>query len=190
MRIIVDAIMSDALSEVGDRAEARAMPLMDEDAFRAFYDRTARSVWTYLARMTGDRQLADDLLQEAYYKFYRAGASYENETHRRNALFCIATNVARDASRRRRYVELVPLPDHDDLAADDRTAKRAENRTDLTRAMNQLKPKQREMLWLAYAQGASHEEIAQILGVKAASIKQLLFRARRKLASLLRRSES
>jgi len=190
MRISVDAIMGDALSEVGGRADAeeRALPLMDEDAFRAFYERTARGVWAYLARMTGDRQHADDLLQETYYRFYRAGASYESETHRRNALFCIATNLAHDTARRRRLVEIVSLPERDELAADDRTASRAERRTDLTRAMERLKPRQREMLWLAYGQGASHNEIAQILGLKSASIKLLLFRARRKLAALLRRS--
>ena len=38
--------------------------VMDEDTFRAFYDRTARSVWAYLSRMTGDPHLADDLLQD------------------------------------------------------------------------------------------------------------------------------
>ena len=37
---------------------------MDEDTFRAFYDRTARSVWAYLSRMAGDSRVADDLLQE------------------------------------------------------------------------------------------------------------------------------
>lgn len=190
MRFSVNTIMGDALSELGGRAdaEARAIPLMNEETFRAFYERTARGVWAYLVRLTRDRQLADDLLQETYYRFYRAGASYESETHRRNALFCIATNLARDASRRRRLVEIVPLPEHDELTADDHTASRAENRADLAKAMDRLKPRQREMLWLAYGQGASHEEIAQILGLKAASIKLLLFRARRKLAALLRRS--
>ena len=39
---------------------------VDEEAFRAFYDRTARGLWAYLSRITGDRQLAEDLLQEAY----------------------------------------------------------------------------------------------------------------------------
>jgi RNA polymerase sigma-70 factor (ECF subfamily) len=44
----------------------------------------------------------------------------------------------------------------------------------------------RELLWLAYAQGSSHREIADSLGLKTASIKLLLFRARRRLAKLLR----
>jgi len=49
-----------------------------------------------------------------------------------------------------------------------------------------LKPRQRTLLWLAYVQGLTHEEIAAHLGLHAASIKLLLFRARRRLAGLLR----
>ena len=85
---------------------------MDEDAFRAFYDRTARSVWLYLSRLTGDPQTADDLLQEAYFRFLRADRPYASDAHRRNYLFRIATNLARDRHRRR--VELMPVPDSGD----------------------------------------------------------------------------
>src|SRR5712691_9029522 len=74
--------------------------VMDEDTFRAFYERTARGVWVYLARVTGDRQMADDLLQEAFYRFLRAAATHDSEAHRRNSLYRIATNLARDARRR------------------------------------------------------------------------------------------
>src|SRR5205823_8441327 len=73
---------------------------MDEEAFRAFYERTARGVWAYLARVTGDRQMADDLLQETFYRFLRAAATHDSEAHRRNSLYRIATNLARDARRR------------------------------------------------------------------------------------------
>src|SRR5579872_3143153 len=83
---------------------------MDEDTFRAFYDRTARSVWSYLARITGDRALADDLLQESYYRFLRAERRFESESHRRNYLFRIATNLAHDRRRRGRHAVSVPVP--------------------------------------------------------------------------------
>jgi RNA polymerase sigma-70 factor (ECF subfamily) len=52
--------------------------------------------------------------------------------------------------------------------------------------MAHLEPRQREILWLAYAQGASHNEIARELGLKSQSVRTLLFRARQKLAGLLK----
>jgi RNA polymerase sigma-70 factor, ECF subfamily len=164
--------------------EAAAFP-MDEEAFRGFYDRTARGLWAYLARVTGDRQAADDLLQETFYRFLRASAALESEAHRRNSLYRIATNLARDARRR----SLVRGPTGGDVECVASTGDpgAADRSADLTRAMARLKPRERAMLWLAYAEGASHGEIAEALGVGAPSIKPMLFRARRKLASLLGR---
>ena len=158
---------------------------MDEDAFRGFYERTARGLWAYLLRVTGDRELAEDLLQEAFYRFLRAAATHDSETHRRNSLYMIATNLARDVRRR----ELTRLPlmatnaDIEQVASGD--GGKPEVRADLAKAMSALKPRERAMLWLAYAEGASHEEIAGTLGIQRASMKSMLFRARRKLAALL-----
>jgi RNA polymerase sigma-70 factor (ECF subfamily) len=174
------------------RAEAAAPDAlfeMDEDAFRAFYDRTARPLWVYLSRISGSNDLADDLLQESYYRFLRAGARHEGEAHRRNSLFRIATNLALDGRRRGRRAVLVPLDDEQggsgELPALVDSAAAAERRTDLARAMAQMKPRERQMLWLAYAQGSTHADIAGALGLKAASVRLLLFRARHKLAMLL-----
>jgi len=161
---------------------------MDEDTFRAFYDRTARQVWAYLARITGDRTLADDLLQESYYRFLRAQRAFTSDSHRRNYLFRIATNLAHDRHRRAHGTTSVALPaEHEAGALSDGRdlAAETERRTDLARAMARLKPREREMLWLAYAQGSSHEEIAASLGLRKSSIKILLFRARRRLAAAL-----
>lgn len=171
---------------------AGAVTLMDEEEFRAFYERTSRPLWAYLSRITGNRQEADDILQETYYRFYRAAAAYENETHRRNSLFRIATNVARDAARRAKHRSVVPLDDEGINAPAPRNLgpeRQAQIRTDLARALEQLEPVQRELLWLAYAQGASHEEIAEIVGMKSISIRTVLLRARRKLARLLNGDE-
>jgi RNA polymerase sigma-70 factor (ECF subfamily) len=174
------------LSDVQTRSDGgEALLPMDEEAFRAFYERTSRSVWAYLARITGDRHLADDLLQEAYYRFFRSAASHENERHRRNSLFLIATNLARDVARRGTHAHFVPLS-NDEHDAPDRSHVSTQSRLELGAAMTHLEPRQREMLWLAYAQGASHEEIAEALGLQTRSIKTLLLRARRKLAGLLR----
>jgi RNA polymerase sigma-70 factor (ECF subfamily) len=60
-----------------------------------------------------------------------------------------------------------------------------DRRLDVTRAMDSLQPRERAMLWLAYAQGSSHDEIAKMVGVRPSSMKALLSRARRKLADAL-----
>ncbi len=182
------------LERFGAATEAEEAFQMDEDSFRVFYERTARPVWAYLSRMTGDPRLADDLLQEAYYRFLRASMTHESDAHRRNYLFRIATNLVRDLRRRPR-IDNVPMADgagaieHPDPRSAD-VAGGAARRIDLTRALARLKPRERDLLWLAYAQGSSHQEIAQMLGLKTASIKLLLFRARRRLAALLRGGRS
>ena len=70
--------------------------------------------------------------------------------------------------------------------SDGAAVRRTDARLDLTRAFARLKRRERELLWLAYAHGSSHEEIGAALGLKTGSIKPLLFRARHRLAALLR----
>jgi RNA polymerase sigma-70 factor (ECF subfamily) len=157
---------------------------MDEDAFRGFYGRTAAMVWAYLSRATGDPNAADDLLQETFYRFLRAKVEFENEAHRRHYVFRIATNLVRDRYRRPR-IDAVPLADDSQLEAHGNLAAETERRTDLQRAMAKLNPRDRDLLWLAYGQGSSHEEIAGSLGLKTGSVKPMLFRARQKLKGIL-----
>src|SRR5690348_6128883 len=106
-----DATFND-LDGIDSLHDARASFVMDEDTFRAFYERTARGLWAYLARVTGDRQIADDLLQETYYRFLRAARNHSSEEHRRNSLYRIATNLAKDA-RRRKLLRSTDLVGHD-----------------------------------------------------------------------------
>jgi len=160
---------------------------MTEEAFRLFYEQTARPVWIYLAKMTGDDRLADDLLQEAYYRFLRTRTTFESDDHRRHYLFRIATNLVHDHRRRPQRVStaldiVASSQAHSDSGE---AGERAVRRLDLKRAMGRLKPRERTMLWLAYAQGFSHQEIAEVLGLRASSLKALLHRARGRLIALL-----
>lgn len=159
---------------------------MDEEAFRGFYNRTSSMLWAYIARATNDPAGADDLLQEAYFRLLRSTTTFESEAHRKNYLFRIATNLIRDRFRRPR-IDNAQLPDHreTDIADSGDLARQTQQRSDLARAMAKLSRRERELVWLAYGQGSTHQEIAGVLGLKAGSIKPLLFRARRKLARML-----
>jgi RNA polymerase sigma-70 factor (ECF subfamily) len=182
-----DIVLTD-LERAGAFDDAERTFQMTEDEFRLFYEQTARPVWIYLARMTSDDRLADDLLQETYYRFLRTRTAFESDDHRRHYLFRIATNLVHD-HRRRPHRERLPL---DESVAVDASSEpidmgaRAVRRLDLARAMGKLKPRDRSMLWLAYAQGFSHEEIAGLLGLRTSSLKALLHRARQRLIALLR----
>jgi RNA polymerase sigma-70 factor (ECF subfamily) len=159
---------------------------MTEEAFRLFYERTARSLWAYLARISGDRRVADDLLQDTYYRFLKSTAAIEDEAHRRNYLYRIATNLVMDAKRRPRVEQSgVDARDEAALRAPGDVARDAARRVDIGRAMARLRPRDRALVWLAYVNGSSHKEIADTLGLQTTSIKLMLFRARRRLAALL-----
>lgn len=157
---------------------------MDEDAFRGFYDRTSRQVWAYLYRITGDSHAADDLLQDTYVRFLKATVRLDDETHRRHYLFRIATNLATDRFRRGRGRPAEVDRDTDAIPS---AAGAIDGRLEVSQALGRLRRRERALLWLAYAHGSSHEEIARAMGLRTASVKTLLLRARRRLAQLLGR---
>ncbi len=158
---------------------------LDEAAFRALYDRTARPLWGYIARATGDDSLADDLVQEAYFRLLRSNFEPESEEHAKNYLFRIATNLIRDHFRGAKRAQL-PLEHEPGVTGHEH---QVHLQHDLRRAMMRLKPRERELLWLGHVERFSHKEIAEILGLKAGSIRLLLFRARKKLAAMLQEEE-
>ena len=60
---------------------------MDNEAFAGFYERSARSLWAYLARVSCDPALADDLMQESYVRFLCASFSDDGEVAARRYLY-------------------------------------------------------------------------------------------------------
>ncbi len=159
---------------------------MDHDAFTAFYERTARPLWAYLARVSGNRALADDLLQECYLRFLSARIP-EDELACRRYLFRIGTNLMRDHWRRPSHTAIDDLPNEPAASPDPIRTETIDARQVLASAFPSLRPRERQLLWLAYAEGATHREIAQITGLRETSIRLLLFRAKHKLMRIVRR---
>lgn len=170
----------DSASGLMDRAAGQ----MENDAFAAFYERSARSLWAYLARVSGNAALADDLMQESYVRFLTASQTFDGEVVARRYLFRIATNLMRDHWRSHRTTPIDETPE--EKFASHGHAAQAETIATLGPALRQLRPRDRQLLWLAYAEGYSHREIAEVTGLASASIRLLLFRVRRKAAQLLR----
>jgi RNA polymerase sigma-70 factor, ECF subfamily len=130
-------------------------------------------------------------MQESYFRFLRVRFPEMNQDYMKNYLFRIGTNLLRDHWRHSR-VEPVALAapaeaEQPRAAANQHGERTFQLRSDVMNVMQGLKPRERELLWLAYVEGSSHREIAETIGLKEQSIRSLLFRARNKLATLMRR---
>ncbi|HEX5423874.1 MAG TPA: sigma-70 family RNA polymerase sigma factor [Candidatus Acidoferrales bacterium] len=173
-------------SAIGAAADAFHM---DEQTFCAFYEATGRTLWSYLYRTSGNATLADDLMQESYYRFLRVRFSEADPEYMKNYLFRIATNLLRDHWRHAKVDPPAPETHEDSRIAQAGALAHEEPsaESDVMRAMHDLKPRERQLLWLAYVEGSSHREIAQLAGLREQSVRGLLFRARAKFAKLLHR---
>lgn len=160
-------------------ATADTQARMDEESFRMFYERTARPLRGYLIRMLNDPAAADDCFQESYLRLLKAKLPGEaSDEHRKNYLFRIATNLIKDRKYARQEIE---LPDTME------TAQAPIAGGDVSKILGELKPAQRELLWLAYVERFSHFEIAGMLNLKVQSVRPLLSRARHAFAQALKR---
>ena len=166
---------------VAGRAE---LAPLTEAAFSDFYARTAGPLTGYLRRLTGSAALAEDLAQEAFLRFLCVVRLPDSDDHRRNYLFRIGTNLARDhfrAERRDRGFAEAEWRRREPFVAPCTDPAGA-----LDPILARLSPRDRELLLLAYVEGLTHKEIAGITGLMRGSVKPLLFRARRRFAAALR----
>ncbi len=159
---------------------------MTEAEFQRLYDATSGAIGGYLAAVTGRRDVADDLLQETYCRLLAQSGSKKvaelDALATRRYLFRIATNLLRD---RWRAGEDKPFAEPAEASA----APQLESAIDIRAMLEHLKPREREMLWLAYVEGMDHAEIAAATGLGRLSVRTLLFRARNKAKRFLGEGE-
>jgi RNA polymerase sigma-70 factor, ECF subfamily len=151
---------------------------MDEQEFRALHDATARPILAYLVGVTGRRDVAEDVLQETFCRFLVRQPPSMDANATRRYLFRVATNLLRDRWRKGEDEPWQEIPE-EGLSVD------VDTQVDVRAAMQALKPRERELLWLAYVEGMNHDEIAAATGLRAISVRMLLYRARGKAAGLL-----
>jgi RNA polymerase sigma-70 factor (ECF subfamily) len=162
-------------------AHAEPVSLMEEDAFRSFYLEVAQALLGYLRKTCGNAALAEDVFQEAFYRFLRADLLQRDPPQMKAYLFKTATSLLVDHWRREKRERSWKS------AWNPPAVQAAEKNEDLPQALSELRPVDRALLWLAYVEGFDHGEIASALRLRENSVRVLLFRARNKLARLLGR---
>ncbi len=179
-----EAVLREAI--IAKRPVVCSQPVasMTEEEFCTFYYATAPGLQGYVRRTCGNTALAEDIIQEAFYRFLRAELPEMNASQMKAYVFKIATSLLVDHWRRlgreRLWERIWRSP----------VAQANDRRDDVVEGMSQLKPVERALLWLAYVEGFDHGEIASTLGLKEKSIRVLLFRARKKMARVLGRLKS
>ena len=191
----------DELATLPDADVVRLAQQGRELAFRELVRRYERPVFSLVFRMVRDRELAEDLSQDAFIKVLNHIDRYSPEFKFSSWLFKIANNVAIDHLRRRRIdtismdgspnassaseieASTIELGSDQESALDEMEAK--ELGSSIERAIGGLRPEYRSCIMLRHVEGRSYEEIAATLDLPLGTVKTYIHRARHELRKAL-----
>lgn len=170
-------------------------------AFGELVRRYGDSLLGYLTRISGNREQAEDLFQETFKRVHEKAHTLRGDQFK-SWLYTIATRLAVDGFRRRRQVRLVSLNQKFDC--DDQDSKelgavavaedggdpseetmKAEQKEQVRQALDSLPARQRVTVVLAYYQGLSHRQVAEVMDCSTGTVKRQMYRALRTLAQRL-----
>jgi len=169
----------------------------DPEAFDLLVERFAPQVYAVSFRILGSREEAEDCVQEAFLRAFKALGKFRGEAAFSTWLYRVAVNVANDAARRNKNRPLSAselasanpgddAPDLDRFADDSSDSTMnpelhvvgAERKEIILRAVRSLPEHQRNVIILYDVQGLSYDEIAQVLRTRVGTVKSRLNRAR------------
>ncbi|MCP4218987.1 MAG: RNA polymerase sigma factor [bacterium] len=159
-----------------------SLDVKSKDTFRRFYTTHSKKFWFFVFKTCGDHGLADDVFQESFLRLFRAAPAHLNEPQLKAYLYKISVRLIIDQQRKIKR-ERQYYPEEDVVNKQETSVFLS---LDMQRLFELLKPDERTLLWLAYVEGYSHKEIAEITDMKEKSIKVKLFRTRKKFAGILR----
>jgi RNA polymerase sigma-70 factor (ECF subfamily) len=178
------------LGALRDEDLVRLVVRRDERALGVLYDRYIRLVYAVALRVTGDRETAEEVVQDVFQAVWQSAAGFQHGSAFSSWLLGIARHRAIDATRskreraRSREHALDPTlpsgdsgPENDAVSSDLRDAVRG--------ALGTLPPPQRQAVELAYYGGLTRDEIAKATGEPLGTIKTRLRLGLLKLRDLL-----
>jgi RNA polymerase sigma-70 factor, ECF subfamily len=179
---------SGAVEKRSDEALVRAIAAGDRQAMRALYLRHNVRVYRFVLRLVADAALAEDVVSEVFLEVWGRADGFEARSRVSTWLLAIARYKALSALRARSHKQLDdgaaaavadPADDAETILAD-------QDRGMIVReCLAQLSAIHREVLDLVYYHEKSVEEVAEIVGVPASTVKTRMFYARKRMQSLL-----
>ncbi len=156
----------------------------EEEPLGELYRRYAHRVFRFALTLTGQLELAEEVVQETFVSLWRAAGNYAGRAQVSTWLLGIARNqsfaaMRREAKGRRAPASPCVLPDPKEHT------EREERQTTVRRAVECLPVEQREVVFLAFYEGLHYRQIAEILGVPEGTVKSRMYHAKRRLAEVL-----
>lgn len=166
----------------------------DAAAFNRLMEQHERRMYAVALRMCGNREDAQDCLQEAMLRVYRAIGGFKGQSSFSTWVYRITMNTCLDELRRKKNRQSTSLDSlldmgwspSDDTNAPEKQAMRSELRRNLNRAIQELPEEMRSAVVLRDIQGFSYEEIAHMLEINVGTIKSRISRGREKLREKMR----
>jgi len=159
----------------------------DREAFELLYRRYVRPLFGLALRRLGDRGHAEDAVQEAFAAIWRSASTYRPERGAAGGwLYTVARNAIVDRLRRNGLATDAELPEL--VSSEPGPPERAEDSyvsVRVHRALEELQPREREVIELAYWSGLSQSEVADYLGLPLGTVKTRTRSGLARLASLL-----
>lgn len=160
----------------------------DAGAFEIVVEQLHPTAHRVALRLLGNRQDAEDAVQETFWRLYRAGGAIRNPESLSGWLYRTTVNVARNKHKQRSRTDAVALEQVEWQTSDGRAdaASTLLLREELHRALEQLGAKEREALVLRDIEGLEIAEVAAAMGVFAVTVRTHLSRGRLKMQQILR----
>lgn len=164
----------------------------DEAALAEIIQRYHRELYHFLCRFTGDLHLANDLVQEVFIRLMTA--QREPPRRLRAWLYTVARNLARDHFRSAQY-RYEQVTDFGSAQVEAQQGVMGEGASaqptdEVVAALAQLTPDQREVILLRFYHDLKVDDIAEIIGLPAGTVKSRLFHTLKRLKGLLAQMET
>ncbi len=177
--------------EVLDCLLLKRVAKRDREALSEIYQRFQRPLFSYLFHLLGQKELAEDILQEVIVIVWQKAHTFQGAGQAAHWIFGIAHHQAFKALRRDTHASFVELETalelSDEMQNPETDLLRRVTHEEVAQALACLTPEHREVLELAFFQDFACKEIAAIAGVPLGTVKSRLSYARRALkAALLR----
>jgi RNA polymerase sigma factor (sigma-70 family) len=152
------------------------------------FDRHHRALFDFFARMTGNRILAEDLVQDVFFRILKYRATFREESRFKAWMFHIARNAGLDHYRKQQPESLLPedgagaVPSRSPLPG--RRLEEEQQTRLLECALFQLPAEKREVLVLSRYQEMKYEQIAEVMGCEVGTVKVRVHRALKELREI------